>query len=203
MPGYTGLFLEEKMRIGQSVDIHPLKEGRELVLGGVKIDHSKGLDGHSDADVLVHAVAESILGALALGDLGTHFPDTDPKYKGIASIRLLEHVYVLMKEQGYRIGNVDATIMAERPKWLPIFFRCAKILPALCTARSIRSASRRPVGKNSALSDAKKESLPYAFVCWRKYNESCNSAGIARSLHGRSGNDRRDRKRIYDPGRLL
>ncbi len=79
MPGYTGLFLEEKMRIGQSVDIHPLKERRELVLGGVKIDHSKGLDGHSDADVLVHAVAESILGALALGDLGTHFPDTDPK----------------------------------------------------------------------------------------------------------------------------
>ncbi len=128
MPGYTGLFLEEKMRIGQSVDIHPLKEGRELVLGGVKIDHSKGLDGHSDADVLVHAVAESILGALALGDLGTHFPDTDPKYKGIASIRLLEHVYVLMKEQGYRIGNVDATIMAERPKMAPHIFSMRKNL---------------------------------------------------------------------------
>ncbi|MDD7280610.1 2-C-methyl-D-erythritol 2,4-cyclodiphosphate synthase [Floccifex sp.] len=107
------------MRIGQAVDIHPLKEGRDLILGGVKIDHFQGLDGHSDADVLVHAIAESILGALALGDLGKHFPDTDPKYKGISSILLLEHVYELMNEKGYVIGNVDATILAEKPKMAP------------------------------------------------------------------------------------
>ena len=107
------------LRIGQAIDMHPLKEGRDLILGGVKIDHEKGLDGHSDADVLVHAVAESVLGALALGDLGAHFPDTDPKYRGISSLKLLEHVYTLMRENGYEIGNVDATIMAERPKMAP------------------------------------------------------------------------------------
>ncbi|MGN1276514.1 MAG: 2-C-methyl-D-erythritol 2,4-cyclodiphosphate synthase [Floccifex sp.] len=107
------------MRIGQSIDIHPLKEGRDLILGGVKIEHAKGLYGHSDADVLVHAIAESILGALALGDLGKHFPDTDPKYKGISSLVLLEHVYALMDEKGFHIGNIDATILAEKPKMAP------------------------------------------------------------------------------------
>ena len=107
------------MRIGQAIDIHPLKEGRDCILGGVKIEHEKGLDGHSDADVLVHAIAESILGALALGDLGHHFPDTDPKYKGISSILLLEHVTSLMEEKGFRIGNVDSTILAEKPKMAP------------------------------------------------------------------------------------
>lgn len=104
------------MRIGQAVDIHQLIEGRDLILGGVKIEHEKGLLGHSDADVLVHAIMESILGALALGDLGKHFPDTDPKYKGISSMVLLEHVAKLMDEHGYQVGNIDATILAERPK---------------------------------------------------------------------------------------
>lgn len=107
------------MRIGQAVDIHQLVEGRPLVLGGVQIEHEKGLLGHSDADVLVHAIAESILGAFALGDLGKHFPDTDPKYKGINSMLLLGHVTQLMEAKGYRIGNVDATILAERPKMAP------------------------------------------------------------------------------------
>lgn len=107
------------MRIGQAVDIHPLKEGRELVLGGVNIPFEKGLDGHSDADVLVHAIAESILGALALGDLGHHFPDTDPKYKGINSMRLLEHVYTLMSEHLYQVVNIDATVLAQQPKLAP------------------------------------------------------------------------------------
>ncbi|MBP3853708.1 MAG: 2-C-methyl-D-erythritol 2,4-cyclodiphosphate synthase [Erysipelotrichaceae bacterium] len=107
------------MRIGQAIDIHPLKEGRDLILGGIKINHEKGLDGHSDADVLVHAIAESLLGALALGDLGHHFPDTDPAYQGISSMILLEHVYQLMHEKQYRIGNVDATILAEQPKMAP------------------------------------------------------------------------------------
>ena len=107
------------MRIGQSIDIHQLVEGRPLILGGVEIPHTKGLLGHSDADVLLHAIAESILGALALGDLGKHFPDTDPKYKGISSLILLEHVYQLMDKKGYHIGNLDATILAERPKMAP------------------------------------------------------------------------------------
>lgn len=107
------------MRIGQSVDIHQLVEGRDLILGGVKIEHEKGLLGHSDADVLLHAITESILGALALGDLGKHFPDTDPKYKGANSLTLLKEVAKMMDEKGYKIGNVDATILAERPKMAP------------------------------------------------------------------------------------
>ena len=107
------------IRIGQSVDIHQLQEGRKLILGGVEIEHSKGLLGHSDADVLVHAVGESILGALALGDLGKHFPDTDPAYKGISSIKLLVHVAELLRKQGYAVGNIDATVIAQKPKMAP------------------------------------------------------------------------------------
>lgn len=106
-------------RIGQSSDIHRLKSGRKLILGGVEIEHDKGLDGHSDADALLHAIAESIIGALALGDIGKHFPDTDPQFKGISSLVLLEKVNVLMKEQGYQINNLDALILIERPKMAP------------------------------------------------------------------------------------
>lgn len=107
------------MRIGQSTDIHQLVEGRDLILGGVKIEHHKGLLGHSDADVLVHAIMESLIGAMGLGDLGKHFPDTDPKYKGISSMLLLEETYKMMVEHGYEVGNIDATILAERPKMAP------------------------------------------------------------------------------------
>lgn len=106
-------------RIGQSSDIHQLAQGRELILGGVKIAHDKGCLGHSDADVLLHAVAESILGALAMGDLGKHFPDTDPKYAGINSMLLLKEVAGLMLEAGYVINNLDALIMIEKPKMAP------------------------------------------------------------------------------------
>lgn len=106
-------------RIGQSSDIHQLAQGRELILGGVKIAHDKGCLGYSDADVLLHAVAESILGALALGDLGKHFPDTDPKYAGINSMLLLKEVAGLMLEAGYVINNLDALIMIEKPKMAP------------------------------------------------------------------------------------
>lgn len=107
------------VRIGQSTDIHQLVEGRDLILGGVHIAHVKGLLGHSDADVLVHAVMESIIGAMGLGDLGKHFPDTDPRYKGVCSMDLLAHVYELMIQHGYKLVNVDATILAERPKMAP------------------------------------------------------------------------------------
>lgn len=107
------------MRIGISTDIHQLVEGRKLILGGVEIEHSKGLLGHSDADCLSHAIAESILGALCLGDLGKHFPDTDPKYHNANSLVLLKEVYHMMVDKGYRIGNLDAMVMAERPKMAP------------------------------------------------------------------------------------
>ena len=104
------------MRIGYGYDVHKLTEGRKLILGGVEIEHEKGLLGHSDADCLTHAIAESILGALCLGDLGKHFPDTDPKYKGANSLMLLNEVYKMMVERGYEINNLDALIMIERPK---------------------------------------------------------------------------------------
>lgn len=107
------------MRIGQSTDIHQLAEGRKLVLGGVEIPHTKGLVGHSDADALTHAVAEAILGALALGDLGKWFPDTDEKWKGVNSQIILKEVARMMDEKGYRIGNVDSLIMIEKPKMAP------------------------------------------------------------------------------------
>ncbi|MCF0108881.1 MAG: 2-C-methyl-D-erythritol 2,4-cyclodiphosphate synthase, partial [Erysipelotrichaceae bacterium] len=96
------------MRIGQSSDIHPLAEGYQLTLGGVKIEHTRGCVGHSDADALLHAISEAILGALALGDLGKHFPDNDPQYKGISSLILMEKVYEKMDAKGYKIGNVDS-----------------------------------------------------------------------------------------------
>ena len=108
-----------KMRIGYSRDTHILVEGRELFLGGINIPFEKGLLGHSDADVLLHAIAEAILGALALGDLGTHFPDNDPKYKGIDSKILLNEVVKMMKEKGYKIGNVDTMLILELPKMKP------------------------------------------------------------------------------------
>lgn len=107
------------MRIGMGYDVHRLIEGRDLILGGVKIPYEKGLLGHSDADVLIHAVMDALLGAAALGDIGRHFPDTDPKYQGISSIRLLEQVAVLLDEQQYLVENIDATIIAQRPKMLP------------------------------------------------------------------------------------
>lgn len=106
-------------RIGQSIDIHQLVEGRDLIVGGVKIEHDKGLLGHSDADVLLHAVIESVIGALGLGDIGQHFPDTDPKYKGISSMILLEHCYHLMNDHGYEIHNLDSIILCEQPKMAP------------------------------------------------------------------------------------
>lgn len=107
------------MRIGMGYDVHKLVEERDLILGGVKIPYELGLLGHSDADVLLHAIMDSLLGAAALGDIGKHFPDTDPKYKGISSIELLKHVGNLLTEHNYKIGNIDATIIAQRPKMAP------------------------------------------------------------------------------------
>lgn len=104
------------MRIGHGYDVHKLVEGRDLILGGVKIPYEKGLLGHSDADVLLHAVSDALLGAAGLGDIGVHFPDTDPKYKGADSLLLLQTVGQKVKAQGYRISNIDVTMIAQRPK---------------------------------------------------------------------------------------
>lgn len=107
------------MRVGMGYDVHKLTENSDLILGGVKIPWEKGLLGHSDADVLIHAVMDALLGAAALGDIGKHFPDTDPKYKGISSVKFLIHVSELLKEHGYEVGNIDATIIAQKPKMAP------------------------------------------------------------------------------------
>ena len=104
------------MRIGHGYDVHRLVEGRDLILGGVKIDYEKGLDGHSDADVLLHAVSDALLGAAGLGDIGRHFPDTDPRYKGADSRKLLKIVGQKVAAAGYRVGNIDVTMIAQRPK---------------------------------------------------------------------------------------
>ena len=106
-------------RIGMGYDVHKLIEGRKLILGGVDIPNEKGLLGHSDADVLIHAIMDALLGAAALGDIGKHFPDTDPKYKGISSIELLKYVSELLKNEGYSIGNIDATVICQKPKIAP------------------------------------------------------------------------------------
>ena len=107
------------MRIGHGYDVHRLAEGRRLVLGGVEIPWEKGLLGHSDADVLTHALMDALLGAAGLGDIGKHFPDTDPAYAGADSLKLLAHVVGLLRERGFTVGNADATILAQRPKLAP------------------------------------------------------------------------------------
>ena len=111
--------MENLMRVGMGYDVHRLTKDRDLILGGVKIPWERGLLGHSDADVLIHAIMDALLGAAALGDIGQHFPDTDPAYKGISSIRLLKHVAALLSEKGYVIGNIDAVIIAQKPKMAP------------------------------------------------------------------------------------
>ncbi|SFC80664.1 2-C-methyl-D-erythritol 2,4-cyclodiphosphate synthase [Butyrivibrio sp. YAB3001] len=107
------------MRVGMGYDVHRLVEGRDLIMGGVKIPYEKGLLGHSDADVLLHAIMDALLGAAALGDIGKHFPDTDPEYKGADSLVLLKRVGEILEENGYLVGNIDATIIAQAPKMRP------------------------------------------------------------------------------------
>lgn len=138
------------MRIGFGYDVHQLVENRKLVLGGVDISYEKGLLGHSDADVLVHAIMDSILGALGLGDIGKHFPDTDDKYKNISSMELLSKVKKIMDENGYVIGNIDATIGAEAPKLAPhieaMREEIAKILDTSKNNISIKATTTEKLG---------------------------------------------------------
>jgi 2-C-methyl-D-erythritol 2,4-cyclodiphosphate synthase len=138
------------MRIGFGYDVHQLVEGRDLIIGGVNIPYKKGLLGHSDADVLVHSIMDSILGALALGDIGKHFPDTDPKYKDISSLLLLENVYNTMKDAGYIIGNIDATIAAQSPKLAPYIeemkYNISKILNTSLDNVNIKGTTTENLG---------------------------------------------------------
>jgi len=122
------------MRIGHGYDVHRLVPGRKLILGGIDIPHETGLLGHSDADVLLHAICDAILGAIGEGDIGRHFPDSDPAFKGVSSIKLLQQVMLLAKEKGYQIGNVDTTLVAQRPKLAPfIAAMVVNISSALCS----------------------------------------------------------------------
>ncbi len=120
------------MRIGHGYDVHRLMEGRDLILGGVKIENPRGLLGHSDADVLLHAVTDALLGAAALGDIGTHFPDSDPKWKDADSLKLLAGSVALLKEHGYTIGNIDATVLAQAPKLAPHILKMRQNIAAAC-----------------------------------------------------------------------
>ncbi len=137
-------------RIGHGYDVHKLVEGRKLILGGVCIPHDLGLLGHSDADVLVHAVMDALLGAAALGDIGLHFPDTNPQYKGADSLMLLSKVGVLLAEKGYAISNIDATILAQKPKLRPYISQmseniaCTLNLPLDCV--NIKATTEEGLG---------------------------------------------------------
>ncbi|MBQ2204232.1 MAG: 2-C-methyl-D-erythritol 2,4-cyclodiphosphate synthase [Oscillospiraceae bacterium] len=126
------------MRIGHGYDVHRLVAGRDLILGGVQIPHRMGLDGHSDADVLTHAVMDALLGAAALGDIGQHFPDTDPAYLGISSLKLLTHVWALITERGYCLGNLDVTVLAQKPKLAPYLPQMKEKLCAILGAEPDR-----------------------------------------------------------------
>lgn len=138
------------MRIGHGYDVHKLVEGRDLILGGVKIPHRLGLLGHSDADVLLHAVSDALLGALALGDIGKHFPDTDPAYKGADSMVLLAEVMKLVEQEGYRLVNLDATILAQAPKLRPYIdemrANIAKALGADISQVSVKATTEEHLG---------------------------------------------------------
>ncbi len=120
------------IRIGHGYDVHRLKEGRDLIIGGVNIPYELGLDGHSDADVLIHAIMDALLGAAALGDIGGLFPDTDPAYKGADSMKLFAHVIKVINEKGYTVGNIDATLIAQKPKIKPYLLQMRENIAKVC-----------------------------------------------------------------------
>lgn len=146
------------IRIGNGYDIHQLVEGRPLILGGVQIEHSLGLKGHSDADVLTHAIMDALLGALSLGDIGHYFPPTDPKWAGADSLKLLEQVHQLILERGWQIGNIDSVVVAERPKLKPhidaMRDRISQVLnlnPELIGIKATTNEKLGPVGKEQGI----------------------------------------------------
>jgi 2-C-methyl-D-erythritol 2,4-cyclodiphosphate synthase len=138
------------MRIGIGYDIHRLVKGRKLILGGVEIPHTHGLDGHSDADVLIHAIMDALLGAVALGDIGQHFPNTDPKYKNISSFELLKHVVGLVRSSKFEVQNIDAMVIAEAPKLAPHIEKMCKNIADACGIKinqiSVKATTNEGVG---------------------------------------------------------
>lgn len=138
------------IRVGQGFDVHQLVEGRKCIIGGVDIPYEKGLLGHSDADVLLHAISDAILGALALGDIGKHFPDTDAAFKDADSLVLLERVWELVRERGYKLGNIDSTIIAQRPKMAPYIPQMsaiiAKVLGAELDQVNVKATTTEQLG---------------------------------------------------------
>lgn len=152
------------MRIGHGYDVHRLTAGRKLILGGVDVPHDVGLLGHSDADVLTHAVMDALLGALALGDIGKHFPDTDERYAGADSIALLRHVAGLITAQGYRLGNLDATLLAQAPKLAPYIGQMRENLAAALNCEvsrvSVKATTEEKLGFTGA-----KEGIAAHCVC--------------------------------------
>jgi 2-C-methyl-D-erythritol 2,4-cyclodiphosphate synthase len=150
--------MSESTRIGTGYDIHRLVEGRKLVLGGVEIPFEKGLLGHSDSDVLTHAICDALLGAAALGDIGTHFPDSDPRWAGVSSLEFLAHAVELITERGYSIANIDATVLAERPKLRPhiqaIRERLASVLSVDADRINVKAKTNEglgSIGRNEAM----------------------------------------------------
>ncbi|AZV40835.1 MULTISPECIES: 2-C-methyl-D-erythritol 2,4-cyclodiphosphate synthase [Peribacillus] len=137
-------------RIGQGFDVHQLVEGRPLIIGGITIPYEKGLLGHSDADVLLHTVADAVLGAIGAGDIGKHFPDTDPEFKDADSAKLLEHVWNLVKQEGYKLGNIDCTIIAQSPKMAPYIEamreRIAQLLEATVEQVNVKATTTEKLG---------------------------------------------------------
>ncbi|MCQ2529758.1 MAG: 2-C-methyl-D-erythritol 2,4-cyclodiphosphate synthase [Lachnospiraceae bacterium] len=152
------------MRVGQGYDVHKLTEGRSLIIGGVKIDYEKGLEGHSDADVLVHAIMDALLGAAALGDIGKLFPDNDDQYLGADSIQLLQEVGNVLKEAGYTVGNIDSTIIAQAPKMRPYIDqmreRIAKALEIDSSMVSVKATTEEGMGFTG-----RKEGIAASAIC--------------------------------------
>ena len=138
------------IRIGHGYDVHRFTEGRKLILGGVEVPYQLGLDGHSDADVLLHAVMDALLGAAALGDIGKHFPDTDDRYRGISSIKLLKAVCKLITDAGYAIENVDATVIMQKPKLAPLLLQIRQMLADAMqldlSSVSVKATTEEPLG---------------------------------------------------------
>ncbi|WP_297438670.1 2-C-methyl-D-erythritol 2,4-cyclodiphosphate synthase [uncultured Clostridium sp.] len=151
------------MRIGMGYDVHKLVIGRDLIMGGVKIPFEKGLLGHSDADVLLHAISDSLLGAAALGDIGKHFPDTDPNFKGADSLMLLKEVGRLIKKEGYHIGNIDATIIAQKPKMLPHILsmreNIARVLEIEVNQINVKATTEEGLGFTGSLEGISSQSI--------------------------------------------
>ncbi len=156
------------MRIGHGYDVHRLVPGRKLVLGGVDIPHETGLLGHSDADVLLHAICDAILGAIAAGDIGRHFPDSDPAYKGADSTKLLRHVMGLAREKGYGIGNIDATIVAQKPKLAPYIERMKLNIAAALDADPDRVNVKATTTEELGFAGRKEGIAAYAVVLLRQ-----------------------------------